>query len=75
MQTKWRGGAFACQSIVKVDVCKRVIEDLGDRRPGQFPHELVFIPNPEGTAEDDGVLVGHLLDGPANASYVQVDTW
>ena len=25
-----------------------------------------------GAAEDDGVLVGHLLDGPANMSYIQI---
>jgi len=72
MQTKWRGGPFASQAVVKVDVCKRLIHDLGTHAPGQYPHELVFIPNPAGTAEDDGVLMGHVLDGPANVSSLQI---
>jgi len=72
MQTKWKGGPFACQSIVKVDVCHGSVEDLGVRYPGQYPHEVLFVPRPGAAAEDDGVLVGHLLDGPANTSYIQI---
>ena len=72
MQTRWGGGPFASQSVVKVDVCKHEIHDLGTHAPGQYPHELVFVPRPDGTAEDDGVLIGHLLDGPNNASSLQI---
>ena len=72
MQTKWRDGPFASQAVVKVDVCKGLVHDLGTRAPGQFPHELVFVPRPNGTAEDDGVLLGHVLDGPANVSSLHI---
>ena len=72
MQTKYKGGPFASQAVVRVDVCKQTIQPVGNHFEGQFPHELVFVPNPNGTAEDDGVLIGHVLDGPNNRSFVQV---
>jgi len=72
MQTKFEGGPFASQGVVKVDVCNRTYTPIATHSPGQYPHELVFVPNPNGTKEDDGVLIGHLLDGPANKSSVQV---
>ena len=73
MQTKWGGGPFASQNVVKVDLCRQEVRALGEfHRAGQFPHELLFVPSPNGTAEDDGLLVGHVLDGPANTSFLQV---
>jgi len=55
-----------------VDVCKQTFEPLGTHKQGQYPHELVFVPHPNGTLEDDGVLIGHVLDGPANVSFIQI---
>ena len=74
MQTKWGGGPFASQNVVKVDVCRQEVHALGEfHKAGQYPHELLFVPSPSNdTAEDNGLLVGHLLDGPASASFLQV---
>jgi carotenoid cleavage dioxygenase-like enzyme len=73
MQTKFEGGPFASQGLVKVDLCNRTVAAFLDHQPGQYPHEVAFIPRPNGTGvEDDGVLVGHVLDGPGNVSFVQV---
>lgn len=48
----------------------------GERRgfyaAGEYPSEVQFIPNPEGTHEDDGVLVGLVFDANRNESFVQV---
>jgi len=72
MQTKFQRGPFASQGVVKVNLCNQSFSPIATRSPGQYPHELVFIGNPNGTSEDDGVLIGHVLDGPANKSFVQV---
>jgi len=37
---------------------------------GQTPGEAIFIPDPEGTEEDDGVLLSVVLDGFAGKSYL-----
>ena len=39
---------------------------------GQSPGEPIFIPNPEGTDEDDGVCLSVVLDGPKGTSYLLV---
>ncbi|KAF8451118.1 carotenoid oxygenase [Boletus edulis BED1] len=39
---------------------------------GHNPGEPIFVPNPEGTAEDDGVLLTVVLDGFAEKSYLLV---
>ena len=72
MQTKFQGGPFASQGIVRVDLCNKSVEAIPGRLPGQYPHELVFVPNPSGHTELDGVLIGHVLDGPANASFIHI---
>lgn len=72
MQTKFKSEEFASQGVVKVDLCKGEVHDVATHVPGQYPHELVFVPRPNSTDEDDGVLVGHVLDGPGNQSFIQV---
>ena len=37
-----------------------------------YTSEMFFIANPEGTAEDDGVLVSVVFDGPKEQSYFLV---
>ena len=39
---------------------------------GHSPGEPIFVPNPKGTAEDDGVLLSVVLDGFAEKSYLLV---
>jgi len=36
------------------------------------PGEAVFVPDPSGTAEDDGVLLSVVLDGVSGRSYLLV---
>jgi len=47
-------------------------ERSGFYAPGEYQSETKFIPNPEGTEEDDGVLVGFVFDAFRNVSFVQV---
>ncbi|KAI6151617.1 carotenoid oxygenase [Pisolithus tinctorius] len=39
---------------------------------GHSPGEAIFVPNPNGTAEDDGVLLSVVLDGFTEKSYLLV---
>lgn len=39
-------------------------------RHGHSPGEAIFVPNPSGHDEDDGVLLSVVLDGPAGNSYL-----
>lgn len=39
---------------------------------GHSAGEPIFVPNPEGTAEDDGVLLSVVLDGHSEKSYLLV---
>jgi len=63
-------GPMAAFAIAKRNLC------TGERRgfyaPNEYPSEPKFVPNPQGTDEDDGVLIGIVFDGNRNASYVQV---
>ncbi|CAN5448121.1 carotenoid oxygenase family protein [soil metagenome] len=52
--------------------------DVGDgshtewREAGSFPGEPVFVADPDGTAEDDGVLLSVVLDAASETSYLLV---
>ena len=37
-----------------------------------YPTEPLFVPNPEGIAEDDGVLLSTVFDGTAEKSYLLI---
>ena len=37
------------------------------------PGEPIFVPNPEGTEEDDGVLLIVMFDGDSGTSYLAVE--
>lgn len=56
--------------VIKVDV------ESGETRlwqePGSYPGEAVFVPDPAGSAEDDGVLLSVVLDARAVNSYLLV---
>ena len=58
-------------TIVKKDICKKT----GDKvwfGLSIYNTEPVFVPNPNGVAEDDGVLLVISLDGPRKKSFLQV---
>ncbi len=54
--------------LVKVDVRDKT--ELTWREEGCFPGEPVFIPAPESSAEDDGILVSLVLDIQAERSFL-----
>merc|ERR1711871_14702 len=39
-------------------------------RPDQYPGEPIFVADPEGTAEDDGVIMTNVLDVKQNCTYL-----
>ncbi|MFB6099341.1 MAG: carotenoid oxygenase family protein [Salinibacter sp.] len=63
------GGDFTDQ-LVKIDV------ETGDaqiwREDGTYPGEPVFVPHPDGSAEDDGVVLSVVLDPEAERSFLLV---
>jgi len=63
-------GPAGAYGLAKRNLC------TGERRgfyaAGEYPNEVQFIPNPEGTDEDDGVLIGMVFDANRNTSFVQV---
>ena len=57
------------QTLIKKD-----LEDLNNYstwfKESHYPGEMFFIPNPEGTEEDDGILITISFDGEREESYV-----
>jgi torulene dioxygenase len=56
--------------LAKIDRMTGEEATVWDNPPGHFPGEGIFIPNPDGTAEDDGVLLTVVLDGFRGSSYL-----
>ncbi|MFZ1401188.1 MAG: carotenoid oxygenase family protein, partial [Candidatus Promineifilaceae bacterium] len=56
--------------LVKIDVSSG--ETAVWHQPLQYPSEPVFVPNPNGTAEDDGVVLANVYDANTNSSYLLV---
>lgn len=64
-----RGLSSFLDGISKVDTqTKEVI--YWDNAKGHTPGEAIFVANPEGTQEDDGVLLSVVLDGIKESSYL-----
>jgi beta,beta-carotene 9',10'-dioxygenase len=38
--------------------------------PGHYPGEPIFVADPEGASEDDGVLMTNVLDATKNVTYL-----
>ncbi|KAJ5129585.1 uncharacterized protein N7515_005624 [Penicillium bovifimosum] len=64
----FRGEATLTDGIMKLD-CETQ-ESMLWACHGQSPGEAIFVPNPEGTDEDDGVLLSVVLDGQRGKSYL-----
>ena len=65
------GGGALRQSTVKYDHCSERVDgewNGGDTDTQLFPNELVFIRDPEGSDEDDGVLFGLVYNAKTLAS-------
>ena len=57
------------ESISKIDV-ENESGLRWDNPPGHFPGEPIFIPDPAGVDEDDGVVLSVVLDGHNSTSYL-----
>ena len=58
-------------SIVKKDLCNSS-GDLSWSVNSHYPMESWFVPNPDGSSEDDGVLLTPVLDGALGKSYIVI---
>jgi len=63
-------GAPFLDRIVRVDT--ETGEARRWREPGCYPGEPVFVPQPDGGGEDDGVLLSVVLDGESGRSFLLV---
>ena len=63
-----RAACTFVDGLVKYDMDSHV--PLIWERHGHSPGEAIFVPNPAGHDEDDGVLLSVVLDGPAGNSYL-----
>jgi len=57
-------------AVVKLNVETK--ETIAWKKPGMYPGEAIFVPNPEGVDEDDGVLLTVVLNGEADHSELIV---
>jgi carotenoid cleavage dioxygenase-like enzyme len=63
-------GPFGAVGLAKRNVCTG--ERSGWYEANMYPSEVQFVPNPSGTAEDDGVLLSMVFDGSTNSSFFQI---
>jgi carotenoid cleavage dioxygenase-like enzyme len=64
---------FSSFAVIKRNICTG--ESLTSQQHGHFPAEHEFVPkyaDPKEGQEDEGVLIGIMLDGAADTSYVQI---
>jgi beta,beta-carotene 9',10'-dioxygenase len=69
----WGAGTTAepfIDAIIRADV--ETGEHSRWREPGMYPGEPIFVANPNGSAEDDGVLLSVVLDSGAETSFLLV---
>ena len=55
-------------TIIKADVTSGEVKQW--RYDNHFPGEPVFVPRPDASTEDDGVLLTVVLDASQNTSYL-----
>jgi len=67
----WVGIDYFRMTLVKKDLVDSSIVKTWSK-PSHYPGEMFFIPNPDGTEEDDGVLVTIVLDGTREESYLLI---
>ena len=65
-----RGEGTFTDQLVKVDVGSGTAQVW--REDGTYPGEPVFVPHPDGAAEDDGVILSVVLDPDAERSFLLV---
>ena len=65
-----RGAGTFTDQLVKIDVETGAAQVW--REDGTYPGEPVFIPHPDGAAEDEGVILSVVLDPEAERSFLLV---
>ena len=65
----WMGVDYWRQTLLKKDL-ENTANYATWFRESHYPGEVFFIPNPEGEAEDDGVIISLVFDGVREQSYV-----
>jgi len=65
-----RGDGTFTDQLVKLDASTGAAQVW--REEGTYPGEPVFLPRPDGTAEDDGVVLSVVLDPEAEQSFLLV---
>ncbi|CAG2235352.1 beta,beta-carotene 15,15'-dioxygenase-like [Mytilus galloprovincialis] len=63
--------SFARTALVKKDTCGKN-KDNAWSLDGHFPMEMWFVPRPNSTEEDDGVLLTPVLNGAKKESYLMI---
>merc|ERR1719221_2394252 len=63
-------GPTGAYGLAKRNLCTG--ERLGWYAPNEYPSEVTFVPDPESSEEDSGVLMGFVFDANKNSSYVHV---
>ena len=58
-------------ALVKKNLCD-AREDKVIYRENHYPSEMYFIAHPNGSDEDDGILITFVLDGPKEQTYLLV---
>ena len=63
-ETHFKSPSFSDQALVKLNVCTggRSVLEAAYHVPGQYPSEPYFVPRPDATDEDDGVLLTVMWD-------------
>lgn len=56
--------------LLKIDVINKTEKEWYEA--DTFPSETIFVPNPNATAEDDGVLLTVFLDGKTEKSFMHI---
>ena len=64
-----RGHSTFLDGISKGDTVTKIVT-FWENEKGHTPGEAIFVPNPEGVEEDDGVLLSVVLDGFKGTSYL-----
>jgi beta-carotene 15,15'-monooxygenase/beta,beta-carotene 9',10'-dioxygenase len=65
----WSSFDYSRMALVKKNVCDAFADKVWYLE-NHYPTEMYFIANPEGTDEDDGVLVSISFDGELERSYL-----
>lgn len=67
----YNSSSFDSGAAVKMDLCHGTVPAVYYKY-AHFHSELLFVPRPGATEEDDGVLLGLVFDGESQQSYMNV---